>query len=168
MDARKVVTLCICVVFFFIVADYQEISSKFTSNRMQLPTIFISTPKDKFTSMWTKEKPSNQVSWVVETISLRFSFDRSFSSLSWGCIKQMWLSTKVINMNQTKVLVRYARSKLPVDWTSFPLFRHLNQCWHFKSLHYRLSTDSLHWRRSHTRFWNVKFKHAHCSQPISR
>jgi len=43
------------------VADYQEISSKFTNNRMQLPTIFISTPKDKFTSMWTKEKPSKQI-----------------------------------------------------------------------------------------------------------
>lgn len=49
-------------VFFSIVADYQEISSKFSNNRMQLPKIFISTPKDKFTSMWTKEKPSKQVS----------------------------------------------------------------------------------------------------------
>lgn len=55
-------TLSVSVFFFFIVADYQEISSKFTNNRMQLPTIFISTPKDKFTSMWTKEKPSKQAS----------------------------------------------------------------------------------------------------------
>lgn len=62
MDVRKVVTLVYLCFFFSIVADYQEISSKFSNNRMQLPTIFISTPKDKFTSMWTKEKPSKPVS----------------------------------------------------------------------------------------------------------
>jgi len=50
------------VLFFSIVADYQEISSKFCKNRTQLPAIFISTPKDKFSSMWTKDKPSKQVS----------------------------------------------------------------------------------------------------------
>jgi len=58
-ESGNLVYLC---VFFSIVADYQEISSKFTNNRKQLPTIFISTPKDKFTSMWTKEKPSKQAS----------------------------------------------------------------------------------------------------------
>ena len=42
--------------------DYQEILAKFSSNRAQLPALFIATPKDKFTSIWTKEKPSKQVS----------------------------------------------------------------------------------------------------------
>ena len=54
--------LSVCGVFFSIAADYQEISSKFSNNRVQLPAIFISTPKDKFTSIWTKDKPSKQAS----------------------------------------------------------------------------------------------------------
>jgi len=54
--------LNVLVLFFSLVADYQEISAKFSKNRTQLPAIFIATPKDKFTSMWTKDKPSKQVS----------------------------------------------------------------------------------------------------------
>lgn len=41
--------------------EYQEITSKFSNNRAQLPTLFIATPKDKFTSLWTKDKPTTQV-----------------------------------------------------------------------------------------------------------
>ncbi|KAJ7384542.1 Nucleolar protein 6 [Desmophyllum pertusum] len=47
--------------------DYQEITYKFSHNRAQLPAIFISTPKDKFTSLWTKDKPSKQ---IVNRLSL--------------------------------------------------------------------------------------------------
>ncbi|CAH3109711.1 unnamed protein product [Porites lobata] len=41
--------------------EYQEITSKFSNNRAQLPTLFIATPKDKFTSLWTKDKPTTQI-----------------------------------------------------------------------------------------------------------
>ncbi|XP_078367178.1 nucleolar protein 6-like isoform X2 [Oculina patagonica] len=47
--------------------DYQEITSKFSNNRTQLPAIFIATPKDKFNSLWTKDKPSKQ---IVNRLSL--------------------------------------------------------------------------------------------------
>lgn len=45
----------------FVVADFQEITSKFTRNRNQLPAIFVATPKDQFISHWTKEGPTKQV-----------------------------------------------------------------------------------------------------------
>jgi len=47
--------------------DYQEITSKFSNNRAQLPAVFIATPKDKFNSLWTKDKPSKQ---IVSRLSL--------------------------------------------------------------------------------------------------
>lgn len=47
--------------------EYQEITSKFSNNRARLPAIFISTPRDKFTSLWTKDKPSKQ---IVNRLSL--------------------------------------------------------------------------------------------------
>lgn len=51
----------------FSAEEYQEITSKFSNNRAQLPAVFISTPKDKFTSLWTKDKPSKQ---IVNRLSL--------------------------------------------------------------------------------------------------
>lgn len=41
--------------------DYQEIRSTFSNNRAQLPAVFIATPKDKLTSLWTKDMPSKQI-----------------------------------------------------------------------------------------------------------
>ncbi|XP_046857111.1 nucleolar protein 6-like isoform X2 [Xenia sp. Carnegie-2017] len=40
------------------VADIQEIRSHFMSNRQKLPALVIATPKDKFSSYWTKDCPS--------------------------------------------------------------------------------------------------------------
>lgn len=41
--------------------EHQEISSRFMHNRTQLPPLFISTPKDKFVSVWTKDKPTKLI-----------------------------------------------------------------------------------------------------------
>ena len=52
--------------------DYQEITSTFTKNRAELPALFIATPKDKLSSLWTKEKPSKQVCEFIRRLSFPF------------------------------------------------------------------------------------------------
>ncbi|XP_033928968.1 nucleolar protein 6 [Melopsittacus undulatus] len=42
-------------------ADCTEIKSKFTAARSHLPVMFIATPKDQWSSMWTQERPSAQI-----------------------------------------------------------------------------------------------------------
>ncbi|KAM3939859.1 nucleolar protein 6 [Leptodactylus fuscus] len=42
-------------------ADLTEIHNDFTSARDQLPVMFIATPKDRKTSVWTKQKPTAQI-----------------------------------------------------------------------------------------------------------
>lgn len=43
-------------------ADYTEIKNEFVASRADLPVMFISTPRDQRSSVWTKERPSAQVS----------------------------------------------------------------------------------------------------------
>lgn len=45
-------------------ADCTEIKNKFVAARSRLPVMFIATPKDRWGSMWTQERPSAQVSWA--------------------------------------------------------------------------------------------------------
>lgn len=45
----------------FPAADISEISSKFTADRSRLPTLFIATPYNKFSSPWTTPSPSPPV-----------------------------------------------------------------------------------------------------------
>ncbi|KAM6289835.1 nucleolar protein 6 [Aegotheles albertisi] len=42
-------------------ADYTEIKNKFMAARSRLPVMFIATPKDQWSSMWTQERPSAQI-----------------------------------------------------------------------------------------------------------
>ncbi|KAM9509042.1 nucleolar protein 6 [Guaruba guarouba] len=42
-------------------ADCTEIKSKFAAARSRLPVMFIATPKDPWSSMWTQERPSAQI-----------------------------------------------------------------------------------------------------------
>ncbi|XP_061224989.1 nucleolar protein 6 [Neopsephotus bourkii] len=42
-------------------ADCAEIQSKFAAARSHLPVMFIATPKDRWSSMWTQERPSAQI-----------------------------------------------------------------------------------------------------------
>ncbi|XP_065520202.1 nucleolar protein 6 isoform X2 [Lathamus discolor] len=42
-------------------ADCTEIKSKFAAARSHLPAMFIATPKDQWSSMWTQERPSAQI-----------------------------------------------------------------------------------------------------------
>lgn len=46
-------------------ADCTEIKNKFVAARSRLPVMFIATPKDRWSSMWTQERPSVQVSWAL-------------------------------------------------------------------------------------------------------
>lgn len=46
-------------------ADCTEIKNKFMAARSRLPVMFIATPKDQWSSMWTQERPSAQVSWTL-------------------------------------------------------------------------------------------------------
>lgn len=46
-------------------ADLTEIKNKFVAARSQLPIMFIATPKDRWSSMWTQERPSVQVCWAL-------------------------------------------------------------------------------------------------------
>ncbi|XP_062482635.1 nucleolar protein 6 [Pezoporus occidentalis] len=41
--------------------DCTEIKSKFAAARSHLPVMFIATPKDRWSSMWTQERPSAQI-----------------------------------------------------------------------------------------------------------
>lgn len=41
--------------------DFDTITEKFTSNRDQLPAMFIATSYDQETSVWTKNNPTTQV-----------------------------------------------------------------------------------------------------------
>lgn len=41
--------------------DYSEINSKFTKSRANLPLMFISTPQDKFQSIWTRKQPTAMI-----------------------------------------------------------------------------------------------------------
>ena len=41
--------------------DYSEINSKFTKSRSNLPLMFISTPQDKFQSIWTRKQPTAMI-----------------------------------------------------------------------------------------------------------
>ncbi|XP_067320780.1 nucleolar protein 6 isoform X2 [Anolis sagrei] len=41
--------------------DYVEIQNHFVAARLQLPVMFIATPRDQRNSVWTKEKPSAQI-----------------------------------------------------------------------------------------------------------
>uniref|UniRef100_A0A8C3SMZ3 Nucleolar protein 6 n=1 Tax=Chelydra serpentina TaxID=8475 RepID=A0A8C3SMZ3_CHESE len=43
------------------VADYTEIRNAFVAARPHLPVMFIATPRDKRSSVWTKERPSAQI-----------------------------------------------------------------------------------------------------------
>ncbi|EDO40309.1 predicted protein [Nematostella vectensis] len=49
--------------------NYQEISSKFSSNRAHLPPLFISTPKDRFDSKWTRNAPSSMILQRVRVLA---------------------------------------------------------------------------------------------------
>lgn len=51
----------ICLTFLDV--DCTEIKNKFVAARSRLPVMFIATPKDKWNSIWTQERPSAQVSW---------------------------------------------------------------------------------------------------------
>ncbi|XP_072215381.1 nucleolar protein 6 [Excalfactoria chinensis] len=42
-------------------ADCTEIKNKFVAARSRLPVMFIATPKDKWNSIWTQERPSAQI-----------------------------------------------------------------------------------------------------------
>ncbi|XP_067386974.1 nucleolar protein 6 isoform X2 [Emydura macquarii macquarii] len=42
-------------------ADYTEIRNEFVAARSHLPVMFISTPRDQRSSVWTKEQPSTQI-----------------------------------------------------------------------------------------------------------
>nr|XP_048705772.1 nucleolar protein 6 isoform X4 [Caretta caretta] len=42
-------------------ADYTEIRNEFVAARLHLPVMFIATPRDKRSSVWTKERPSAQI-----------------------------------------------------------------------------------------------------------
>ncbi|KFW72430.1 Nucleolar protein 6, partial [Pygoscelis adeliae] len=42
-------------------ADLTEIKNKFVAARSRLPIMFIATPKDQWSSMWTQERPSAQI-----------------------------------------------------------------------------------------------------------
>uniref|UniRef100_K7G936 Nucleolar protein 6 n=1 Tax=Pelodiscus sinensis TaxID=13735 RepID=K7G936_PELSI len=42
-------------------ADYAEIRNEFVAARPHLPVMFIATPRDKRSSVWTKERPSAQI-----------------------------------------------------------------------------------------------------------
>ncbi|EMP32511.1 Nucleolar protein 6 [Chelonia mydas] len=42
-------------------ADYTEIRNEFVAARPHLPVMFIATPRDKRSSVWTKERPSTQI-----------------------------------------------------------------------------------------------------------
>ena len=42
-------------------ADYSEIKDHFTKTRSQLPIMFIATPIEKLSSVWTKNLPTGQV-----------------------------------------------------------------------------------------------------------
>lgn len=46
-------------------SDCTEIKNKFAAARSRLPVMFLATPKDQWTSMWTQERPSAQVSWAL-------------------------------------------------------------------------------------------------------
>ena len=120
-------------------ADYQEISSKFSNNRTQLPAIFITTPKDKFTSMWTRDKPSKQVSWFgllfrfILTFILHLVYWKGISSKCWCPLKTSMSVRPKFTQKRTENWVPFvtelrntevnARSKLPVDKTSCSLYR---------------------------------------------
>lgn len=43
-------------------SDCTEIKNKFVAARSRLPVMFLATPKDQWSSMWTRECPSAQVS----------------------------------------------------------------------------------------------------------
>ncbi|NXI45898.1 NOL6 protein, partial [Galbula dea] len=42
-------------------ADCTDIKNKFVASRSRLPVMFIATPKDQWSSMWTREQPSVQI-----------------------------------------------------------------------------------------------------------
>lgn len=46
-------------------SDCTEIKNKFIAARTHLPVMFLATPKDQWSSMWTRERPSAQVSWAI-------------------------------------------------------------------------------------------------------
>lgn len=46
-------------------SDCTEIKNKFVASRSRLPVMFLATPKDQWSSMWTRERPSAQVSWAL-------------------------------------------------------------------------------------------------------
>ena len=53
---------CCSLLWSRVATDYTEIKNDFMASRESLPVMFIATPKDKITSMWTKRGPSVQVS----------------------------------------------------------------------------------------------------------
>ncbi|XP_054139377.1 nucleolar protein 6 [Melozone crissalis] len=42
-------------------SDCTEIKNKFVASRSRLPVMFLATPKDQWSSMWTRERPSAQI-----------------------------------------------------------------------------------------------------------
>uniref|UniRef100_A0A8D2MV52 Nucleolar protein 6 n=1 Tax=Zonotrichia albicollis TaxID=44394 RepID=A0A8D2MV52_ZONAL len=44
--------------------------NKFVASRSRLPVMFLATPKDQWSSMWTQERPSAQVSWPFVPLPL--------------------------------------------------------------------------------------------------
>lgn len=51
-------------------SDCAEIKNKFVAARSRLPVMFLATPKDQWSSMWTRERPSAQVSWALCALPL--------------------------------------------------------------------------------------------------
>eukprot|EP00057_Strongylocentrotus_purpuratus_P024939 XP_011679413.1 PREDICTED: nucleolar protein 6 [Strongylocentrotus purpuratus] len=42
-------------------SDYDEIRQQFTNNRSHLPVMFLATPTDRQTSLWTQDKPTSMI-----------------------------------------------------------------------------------------------------------
>lgn len=77
----------------FSVGDYEEIINKFVKERSTLPVMFISTPVDRFSQMFTKRCPTTHILTRIATLA-----NESLSSLLNQLENfEMKIDTKVFN-----------------------------------------------------------------------
>ncbi|NXU41603.1 NOL6 protein, partial [Drymodes brunneopygia] len=74
-------------------SDCTEIKNKFVAARSRLPVMFLATPKDQWTSMWTRERPSAQILQrlvLLATESLRALEEQLMDPLSDQDVKMVF------------------------------------------------------------------------------
>ncbi|OXB79791.1 UNVERIFIED_CONTAM: hypothetical protein H355_012851 [Colinus virginianus] len=101
-------------------ADCTEIKNKFVAARSRLPVMFIATPKDKWNSVWTQERPSVQILQrllVLASESVRALEEQLMNPLSSQDVKIVFRPP----LDHYDVLIHLNSNQIPrhlesVDW----------------------------------------------------